>query len=138
MKDRNFTIAVQQILQEDPRYAPDAYAFVNEAVLYTAVKLKRDPATENRHVSGRELVEGVRDYAIDQFGPFAAQILRGWGVTDSLAIGNIVFNMVNRKLLGASDKDSIDDFKFEFDFDREFSAPFAARPTSKVKVPIIA
>lgn len=139
MRDKKFIETVEEIVKTDPRYTTEAYEFVSEAVVYTAQKLERNPHSTNRHISGHELLDGIRQYAIEQFGPMAGEILKSWGINDSISIGNIVFNMVNKKLLGANSNDSINDFKEGFDFEEAFSKPFRPDKGKKeLEPPLIA
>lgn len=139
MRDKKFIETVEEIVKTDPRYTIEAYEFVSNAVVYTARKLERNPSSVNRHISGGELLDGVKKYAIEQFGPMAGEILKSWGINDSISIGNIVFNLVNKKLLGASNNDSIDDFKEGFDFEEAFSKPFRpAKGEKEFEPPLIA
>ena len=128
---------VTKITEKDSRYAPEAYEFIRNAVNYTAAKLERDKL-KNRHISGRELLKGVVEYAVQEFGPLAKDVLTNWGIQDGLSIGNIVFNMIQEKLLSANDKDSIDDFSGNLDFDEIFSKKFAPDDKKPINPPIIA
>lgn len=138
MKDEKFRETVSRILDHDSRYAAEAYAFVSDAVNYTAEKLNRRNKS-SRHISGHELLEGITDYALKQFGPLACEVLSEWGLENGLSIGNVVFNMVNEKLLTANENDSIEDFSVDFDITEELRRPFEqAPPNRKIKPPIIA
>jgi uncharacterized repeat protein (TIGR04138 family) len=137
MKDIHFRKTVKRIIQEDPRYAEDAYDFINEALSYTSRKLKKD-TVENYHISGSELLNGISEYAIEQFGPMAGDVLKNWGLDSPLAIGNVVFNMVNEKLLRAREEDSIEDFNVDMDFDEIFKKRFEASTGKKIDPPVIA
>jgi uncharacterized repeat protein (TIGR04138 family) len=99
---------------------------VRVAVSVTMDRLKEgdDPAAPPRHISGRELLEGIRELAIERFGPLALDVLREWGVRRTEDFGNIVFNLVNAGLLGASDEDSPRDFAGGYDFNEVFVKPF--------------
>jgi len=110
--NQNFKQTVLQISSRDNRYHPDAYGFVNEAVSYTVKKLARDrnPAG-NRHVTAEELVTGSMDYAVSQFGFLAPMVLKQWGIFSGEDFGNIVYNMIEVKLLSASPEDSKEDFQ---------------------------
>ncbi len=110
---------VREIAASDGRYAPEAYFFVTEAVSYTQRMLGR-----KGHVSGRELLEGVRRYALEEFGFLARVVLEGWGVKSTEDIGNIVFNMVNAGLLYRSRDDRIEDFRNGYDFKEAFDESF--------------
>lgn len=137
MENNNFMALVTKIAEKDSRYAPEAYEFVRDVVNYTAVKLERDKL-KNRHISGRELLKGVVEYAVQEFGPLAKDVLTNWGIKDGPSVGNIVFNMVQEKLLSTSDKDSIDDFSGDLDFDEIFSKKFTPDDKKPINPPIIA
>ena len=137
MNDLKFKEAVNQIVREDPRYSPEAYEFISKVVVFTMLNLERDKVS-NHHVSGKELLEGFRQYAIQEFGPMAGEILKGWGLTDSNAVGNVVFNLVNRQLLGKSENDTLSDFKNGFDFEKAFSEPFKTDTSKNTRPPLIA
>ena len=134
MKDSEFRQTVEKIIRDDPRYAPDAYAFVNEVVLHIHRKRGRDGvAGEKRNISGGELLDGFRDLALKEFGPLAGEVLSEWNVHGGVDVGNIVFNLVDSKIFRKTAEESIMDFKDSFDFEEAFSAPFrleARRPSS--------
>ncbi|MDD5432327.1 MAG: hypothetical protein PHO70_04995 [Candidatus Omnitrophica bacterium] len=108
---KDFYKVIEALSVKDKRYKPDAYEFVMQGLHYTQNKLKKET-----HVSGKELLEGLRDLAIDQYGPMAKTVLTHWGVFKTQDFGNIVFNMVKEKILAKTDEDSIDDFKDVYDF----------------------
>lgn len=136
MNDIKFREAVDKIVNEDPRYAPEAYEFISKAVVFTMLNLGRDKSA-NHHVTGKELLEGFRQYAIQEFGPMAGEILKSWGLTDSTSVGNVVFNLVSRQLLGKSENDTISDFKDGFDFEKAFSEPFRTDYSKDLRPPVI-
>jgi uncharacterized repeat protein (TIGR04138 family) len=113
---KDFYLLVEKICAKDCRYKPDAYEFLMQALHFTQNKIKREG-----HVSGHELLEGIRDFAIEQYGPMAKTVLNHWGITKTEDFGNIVFNMVNSKLLSKTEEDSISDFKSIYDFDAVFN-----------------
>ena len=138
MRDDNFLEAVSKIVEKDPRYSVEAYDFVRNGVNYTAVKLERHKNKDSKHVSGQELLQGIADYASEQFGPFAKDVLLNWGIVDGISIGNIVFNMVNEKLLTANEKDSIEDFAIDFSFEKVLLERFRNMEQKKINPPTIA
>jgi len=123
MKHPNTEDLLQTILTRDPRYAAEAYAFVRAGLDYTVRRLEKP-----RHVSGRELLDGIREFALAEFGPMTRTVLNGWGIRRTEDVGEIVFNMVETGLLGKTDKDSRADFANGYDFDEAFRKPF--RPVS--------
>jgi len=119
---------LQAIRGKDPRYALEAYLFVREALEFTSKSLKKPKTGPMHHVSGRELAEGARDLALDQFGPLALKVLDTWGIHRTEDFGEIVFNLVEAGELGKTAEDKREDFADGYDFHETFAAPF--RPKS--------
>lgn len=120
MKDiKDFLGALKKVLQKDPRYKLEAYTFLMAALDYTVSKLPK-----HRHVTGQELLEGVKEYGLEQFGPMARTVFEHWGVTSTEDFGNIVFNLIDVALLGKTEEDSIDDFKGVYDFKEAFDKDY--------------
>jgi uncharacterized repeat protein (TIGR04138 family) len=124
MQEINFDEAVEQILARDSRYARDAYVFVREALDFTQRQVVREARTAIRHVSGQELLDGIRQFALSQFGPMVITVFEEWGVHNCQDFGEIVFNMVECSLLAKTDKDSREDFQNGYNFTEAFSKPF--------------
>jgi len=136
MHEANFDEGIELILSRDPRYRRDAYVFVRDTLDYTKKGLTRRegiPMTDNEHVTGQELLAGVREYALAQFGPMAITVLEDWGITRCEDIGEIVFNIVEAGLFSKTDTDSRADFQNGYDFDEAFRKPFL--PQSKLTQP---
>ncbi len=123
MKNPTAEELLDGILARDPRYTIEAYAFVRGGLDSTVRSLENQ-----RHVSGQELLEGIRKFAIEEFGPMTKTVLNGWGIKQTEDIGEIVFNMVETGLLGKTDEDNRADFADGYDFDEAFRKPF--RPIS--------
>jgi len=125
MQKPGFFESVDEILSKDGRYDRDAYYFVREGLDYTLKMLKKNGERQTpRHVSGQELLEGLRRYALHQFGPMAKTVLAYWGVRQCDDFGEIVFNMVEKGILGKTEQDSREDFKSGYDFDEVFVKPY--------------
>ena len=131
MQTVNFEVELEKILAHDPRYHRDSYHFVREALDHTRKMLAK---SESRHVTGQQLLEGVREYALAQYGPMALSLLEEWGVRQGEDIGEIVYNMIEIKLLAKTDEDSRDDFKGGYDFQDAFRRPFL--PTRQPSTPL--
>lgn len=110
------------MLESKPGYHREAYLFLREALEYTQHHKKE--RAEIRHVTGRELLDGVRDYALKLFGPMALNVLNEWGVQTCEDIGRIVFNMVDHNLLRKNEQDSFEDFKGGYVFEQAFREPY--------------
>ena len=129
MKKVVFQEAVEQIAKHDSRYKADAYYFLREALDFT-MKLMNKPAQgAGRHVSGPELLEGVRQFALQEFGPLAKTVLAHWGITRCEDVGELVFNLVESGVLGKTEQDRKKDFAGAYDFDAAFRKPFRPRPS---------
>ena len=125
MQSASFEEAIDQIAAQDRRYHREAYFFLREALDHTQ-KLTGKPPKKNEvhHVSGQELLNGIREYALQQFGPMTLAVLEEWGVKCCLDFGEIVFNMVETKLLAKTEQDSREDFRNGYDFHEAFRKPF--------------
>jgi uncharacterized repeat protein (TIGR04138 family) len=126
MTDLQFADEVLDRLQERyPRFHARSYAFVLQA-LHQVIQSLEEP----RHVSGQELAEGVRELALDRFGPMARTVLEHWGIHDTEDVGRVVFAMVEQGVLIKQDGDQPEDFSDVFDFEEAFELnyPWDARP----------
>lgn len=112
----NFYQVIEEICAIDKRYKPDSYEFVMQALYFTQKKLNRQ-----KHVTARELLEGIREFAIEQYGPMSQTVLKHWGITKTDDFGNIVFNMIHKNLLSKTEGDTIADFKDVYDFEIVFA-----------------
>lgn len=131
MHEINFDEAVDLIVTRDSRYSRDAYNFVREALDHTQKLIGKENRGQIRHVSGQELLEGIRQYALQQFGPMTVTVFKEWGIGHCQDFGEIVFNMVEIGLLAKTDKDTREDFQNGYDFTEAFGKPFW--PPSKLK-----
>jgi len=107
---------VEEICCQDKRYKPDAYEFVLGGLGFTQKKLKK-----TAHVTGVQLAHGLRDYAINQYGALAGRVLAHWGINQTQDFGNIVFNLIEKKLLSKTKEDALLDFNAVYDFKMAFS-----------------
>ena len=124
MHEVNFDEALEQILARDPRFQRDAYHFVRESLDYTQKLISKENRGNVRHISGQELLDGIRQFALQQFGPMVVTVLEEWGVKNCRDFGDIVFNMVEHSLLAKTEKDTRDDFNNGYDFTDAFRKPF--------------
>lgn len=119
-----FEEVLDKILTRDSRYSREAYFFVREATDFTQKVATEKKKEEVRHITGQELLEGIRQYALEKFGPMAMLVLNQWGVHKGEDFGEIVFNLVESGLFSKTEKDSRDDFKGGYDFFEAFRRPF--------------
>jgi uncharacterized repeat protein (TIGR04138 family) len=127
--DRKFAA----LLRRDRRYPVEAYQFVHEALQYatkpaTAVsgseKFAAPDESEERHVTGQELCEGIRRYATDQYGLMAKIVLNNWGIYQTSDFGEIVYNLIEVNRMRKSDSDRREHFDDVYDFDEAFVRQF--------------
>jgi len=127
MPELDFPEIIELIYKEDTRYAKKAYDFVRLGLDYTVKELrKRDPkrAVKSIHVSGPELLQGMRAYALDQFGPLAKTVLSDWGITRCRDFGAIVYNLIEYNVFSKTPDDRLEDFVDLYNFDEAFTTPF--------------
>jgi uncharacterized repeat protein (TIGR04138 family) len=113
--NQEFYTIVDQICAVDPRYKSDAYEFVMEALTYTQKKFKRV-----KHVTGEELLEGIKQLLMHKFGPLTLLVLKHWGIASTADFGNIVFRLVDNKILSKDNDDNVDSFQNGYDFNEVF------------------
>jgi len=127
MPELEFEEVIDLICREDTRYGKKAYDFVRQGLDHTVKELrKQDPKRDGRsfHVSGPELLDGMRIYALDQYGPMAITVLKAWGVKRCRDFGAIVFNLIDYKVFSKTEKDRREDFKEIYRFKEAFVKPF--------------
>ncbi len=108
-------------------YPPEAFAFVSDGLGHTAslvhgASSEFVPVTDDgRHVDGRQLCEGLRDFAIRRFGLLAPAVLSHWNIHRTDDFGRMVFAMIADNKLKKNDDDRIEDFFGVYDFATAFS-----------------
>ena len=137
MQDLEFAEIIDQIRKEDPRFDKRAYFFLRHGLDHTVKEMrKRDQERmqKSQHVSGPELLTGLRDYAIEQFGPMAKLVLNEWGVRRCSDFGDMVFNLIDYNVFSKTDADRREDFSEVYSFEDAFERPYQAtrrRPPSE-------
>jgi uncharacterized repeat protein (TIGR04138 family) len=135
MQKIGFAEALDSIVASDPRYQRDAYAFLRDALDFTTKQQKKVKGVSVRHVTGPELLDGVRRYALKEFGPLVMTVFDNWGIHSCEDIGNMVFNLIGAGVFGKTEEDSIEDFKNVYDFGEAFMKPFAPAKPAAAKPP---
>lgn len=115
------TVMRQSTLPE-LKYHPDAYRYVFEALHYTQEALKRPTSPQEMdddraHISGQELLEGIRQLALERFGLLAKNVFAHWGVKSTDDFGRIVFELIERGEMRKTERDQLSDFFGVYDFD---------------------
>ncbi len=127
------------VLQRDSRYKLEAYDFVREALGYAqdCLQMGKEQAGEwdedesevegvrvERHLTGQELCEAIRQYALEEFGLMAKAVLNSWGVYTTSDFGEIVYNLIDVGLMKKSERDRREDFDNVYDFDEALCRQF--------------
>lgn len=133
------SISLYHVVTQDPRYPIDAYVFVREALGYAAdsmglgqqdceLELDLDAvaqlARRERHLTGQQLCEAIRQYANCQFGYLAKVVLKNWGIENTSCFGDIVYNMIDAGVMKKSSNDRREHFDDVYDFNDVFQSSF--------------
>lgn len=138
------------LLERDKRYKFEAYQFVFEALDYGQTRLDMGSAFVSpdtaeyqeigyeeeelseghaeRHVTGQELCEAIRQFALEQYGMMARTVLAEWGIQSTSDCGEIVFNLIDIKKMKKTEQDRREDFDEVFDFGEAFKHQFVFTP----------
>lgn len=141
--------AVDQIVLKDPRYQRDAYIFLLDALSHTRRMLGRESKAEKtgkrlteqeKHVSGQELLAGIRETALEMFGPMTITVFEEWGIHSCRDFGEMVFIMIEHRVCKKTEKDTDADFDGGYDFVEAFRNPFLpqAKLAESLKEPGVA
>ena len=104
---------IAQIAKEDGRYSPKAVSFIYESLCYTIKKSN----TESGHISAKELCLGISKLAMEKWGRLAMLVLNTSGIKNTKDIGEIVYLMVDKKLMATAPCDTQQDFDNIYDFE---------------------
>lgn len=125
---------LEPVLESDPRYPVEAYEFVREALAYAqevmgmgvaeVVDRDEEQARPDRHLTGQELCEASRRYALEQYGMMAHVVLKQWGIHSTSDLGEVVYNLIRVDLMRKSNADRREDFDDVYDFQKAFNDDF--------------
>ena len=127
MHDLEFAEIVALICKEDPRFDKKAYDFVRQGLDHTVKEVRKKETSKtqrSRHVSGPELLHGIRVFALDQYGPLAKTVLNAWGVKRCRDFGDIVFNLIEYNVFAKTESDRPEDFSDVYSFEDAFVKPY--------------
>lgn len=106
---------IERVMRRNKKYKFEAYSFVMAGLHQTVSKLPKP-----RHVTGVELLQGLREYGLEQFGPMTRTVLNYWGIRKTQDFGRIVFALVDVGVLRKQPEDKLEDFKDIYSFEEAF------------------
>ncbi len=120
--NQQFDAVMDMICEKDSRYKREAYEFVMEALTYTQKRFRRA-----KHVTGAELLVGIKQLLQRKFGLMTMTVLEYWGIKNTQDFGHIVFNLVNYKMLSKTEEDTLESFQNVYDFREVFDVGYRKR-----------
>jgi uncharacterized repeat protein (TIGR04138 family) len=117
---------IVELLQQDQRYHIEAYQFVRDSLAYAQeiLKMPTQGGEGEQHITGQQLCESIRQYAVEQYGFMAKTVLNSWGVHSTGDFGEIVYNLIRIKHMKKSKADRREDFDGCYDFANAFEPVF--------------
>jgi uncharacterized repeat protein (TIGR04138 family) len=130
---------IAELLEEDSRYHVAAYEFMFNALHYAQAVLhmgtprpsepgggeeEEEPDEPQQHVTGQQLCEAIRQYALRQYGYMAKTVLNSWGIHGTGDFGEIVFNLIRFGRMRKTKEDRREDFDDVYDFETAFEQEF--------------
>ena len=131
MDESKFETVLNVVLASEPRYDRAAYTFLRDALDFT-LKERKKATGQTGHVSGQQLLDGIRRHALKQFGPMVPTVFEYWGIQRTEDFGHMVFALVSVGIFGKTDRDSLADFQEVYSFHDAFVAPFLPEPVETV------
>ena len=127
--------SLEEVVDEVGLYPIEAYEFIQQGLGYTVNKIhgnekepEKDPMA-SRHVKGRDLCVGLREFALLKWGMLAPTVLGRWNIRRTVDFGRIVFALVDSGYMQKTDDDTIDDFRDVFDFKSGFESGYRIETT---------
>jgi uncharacterized repeat protein (TIGR04138 family) len=124
---------LEVVVREVGMYPMDAYLFVEQGLRF-AVQRVHGPERRgggSRHITGQQLCEGLREFALQRWGMLAGMVLRRWNIASTLDFGRIVYAMIDAGLMQKTEEDSLDDFRNVFDFRTGFDSDYKISVTER-------
>lgn len=111
---------IAQILDEDSRYQREVYNFLVMAINYSVSVLIRSES-----VTAKELLEGIRVYGLERFGPMTKTVMEHWGINSCRDFGEAILNLIKKGVILGPLDNVVEEFDAEsFDFIEAFEKPY--------------
>lgn len=117
---------LQQVIEDQGLYSVDAFDFVRRGLNYTVEQIHAaltDPEA-SRHVSGQQLCEGLRHFALLQWGLLSRTVLARWNIVRTEDFGRIVFTLIESGEMAKTEDDTLEDFRNVYDFATGFESNY--------------
>jgi uncharacterized repeat protein (TIGR04138 family) len=129
MEELDFAALVDLVRKDDPRFDRRAYFFLRDALDHTVKAVRKAEAKSakprgSNHVTGQELLEGIREHAVQQFGPMAHLVLTQWGLACCRDFGDMVYQLIEFGVFSKTETDRKEDFADIYTFEDAFVKPF--------------
>ena len=124
MQKVTFQELIDRVVAADPRYRREAYLFIREALGHAQTKFAGGRPESERHVTGQQILAGIREYATSEYGPMILALFHEWGIRRCEDFGEIVFNLIDHEFLRKSETDRREDFAGGYDFQEAFGDPY--------------
>ena len=122
--NRKLPKKLEETKQRHPKHPEESFVFLQEALHQTLNQIKTENSGNPRHISGKELLLGFRDYALNRFGPMTLTVLNEWNISCCRDIGEMVFYLIKVGVFLKQESDSLEDFQEVFDFKEAFISPY--------------
>ncbi|KKQ56709.1 MAG: hypothetical protein US74_C0012G0032 [Parcubacteria group bacterium GW2011_GWA2_38_13] len=111
-------------LRTNNRHPICAYKFLHDSLCWASKRIAQKQGVRVGHITAKELSLGFRDLAIREFGCMALTVIESWKIHSTRNIGEMVFELVGKGIMGLSNSDRESDFIGLY----EFSNAFHIRP----------
>jgi len=111
----DYMLKIEALVKKHKEYKTEAYHFVMAGLNATLSDMG-----EHRHLSGQELSNGIKDYALNQYGPLTIAVLEHWGLKETFDFGKVVYYLIDSKLMTKTEEDTVEDFKDVYAFEDVF------------------
>jgi len=109
-----------EIIRLDGRYEREAYNFVLMSINFSITVIVR-----RNTITAKELLDGMRIYSLEKFGPMSRMVMEHWGVFSCKDFGEIVLNLINKGIVEGAIEHVVEEFEeVGFDFTEAFEEPY--------------
>ena len=125
--------AMVELLRQDQRFSYEAYQFVRESLRYAqrvmelpshSAENENDEGQSDQHLTGQQLCQAIREFALDRYGSLSKMVLNSWGIHTTGDFGEIVYNLIRIREMRKSKSDRREDFDDQYDFEEAFQPRF--------------